>query len=147
MTFQEFEEWYGVPTDNVYVVMNKNNPEWITKSAEGNLIDEKYLVDLAKHRKKLWLASHDYYYYFTYVVGWTQSQLAKAVTKRSSRSKDVWMSFIACSMFKPVEFTLLTEHISSMLIEFVEYCETLIPIVHKIMWRDEGYLERLKDMS
>lgn len=89
---------------------------------------------------RLWNVSHDYYYYLTYVCGFSHSQLAKALEKDIEEfGFNTWMTYFSGEMFKRLDdkSLLALSAEPSKLRPFIEWCETAIPELHKVVMHNK----------
>ncbi len=147
MTFREFCEEYDIDIQYIHYLNYIKRPKWIQNINEKKYIDDKYLLSVAKQRQHLWLCSHEYYYYFTYVIGMSASTLSRALSLAFDRKAETWNSYFSNGLFQINNVSLLNAKISEMLSEFIEFSEYAIPRTNRKFKKNKDYLEKLEDMK
>ena len=120
---------------------------WTKKVGETLFVDDKYLEEVRNTRRRYWLSSHDYYYYFTYVLGIKQGTFAKQLSKMDGATYTNWNTFMQNYLFKVDERSITNTTIGKYLTNFLAACEEMIPKIHKKLRHDKEYQLRLKDME
>lgn len=147
ITVPEFSALYGISVNNVYVMIHNDAREWIHRKDGKYMIDIEYLTEHQLYSKKLWLSSHDYYYYFTYVLGIKQFKLARIISEYFDESLYSWNEFFSNTLFKVVEKQITNTKISEQLLKFAEFSEIYIKKIHTRIRKNDKYKNLLNDLK
>jgi len=143
---KEFCEEHDASINSVYSIKNQNSEaEYIIEKNGVTYIDEEFLMNRADLQQKLWVLSHDYYYYYTYVLDITQNRLAQILEKKVGGTYASWAVYLS-TLFKIRKKSILSTRVPELTLKFVMFSEYIIPKAHTYRKNDEKYLQRLKDM-
>ena len=141
-----FEEKYNLRYNHINVVLSTKKPHWIVKKGHSLYVDEEYLIKFQKNSKRLWLVAHDYYYYLSYVLQLTDTDISILMEKNSNSKLGTWKTFFNERLFKQQTYSIVNTSRSEMLETFIKVSEMYIPKFHKVRMKNRQYKNRLKDM-
>ena len=149
ITLKRFCDKYKISKESVYTKRSMGiAKEWVFMSErDGLMIDEDYLIKYREEADRLWLVSHDYYYYLNYVVGISDIDIARRLVKRFKETNiSGWSSWLTSDIFMIVNLSIISKIRNSKRIQFIEWAESVIPKLDKILKNEKEYKKRLKDM-
>ena len=128
----EFADKYDTHTDNIYVKKhNRALPSFIFKKDRvGLLIDEEFFVRRIKFRKKIWLKSHDNYYFITKNIPYSCLSRYLHIINPSV-SIDSWNTFLAGDLFTVPPSSVTRFKVSDMLYKFYRYSRWIIQMAFR----------------
>ena len=124
----------GIRDDTIWQAMHGYRKRKISVSwLDGKLIDVAYIQALHRERIRLWNMSHDYYYYFNYTVGVTDSEIARSLSAYVGRKAHTWTVYLSIDMFNRMdEISVLNTTLSDRMLDFIKWAEYMIPKVERI---------------
>jgi len=153
---KKFEHKYDCTTQAVTQAIQahkkKNNgeyPKWAIKQGKEIYVNEEYLLTFTTARKRLWIVAHDYFFFLTYVVGMSQSEIARKISHRTGYEQSNLTTYLSCDLFTAFNEKLLATFVSRYQIALIKYAESVIPHFHRLglSGKIDGYKKRLKDMK
>ena len=141
-----FCEKYNVSDGSLYCQRSQGNSKYTFEENGTVYIDESKIIEMRDKKRKLWNISHTYFYYFTYVIGIREFELAKQIEKRGFGKARSFTTFFSSVLFRIDDGSILSLSISGMRIKFVQFCDIYIPMIHEEFKNEELYKNRLKDL-
>jgi hypothetical protein len=119
---------------NVYKSIGNINPRAFKKIEKENFVDEKYFLRRVEFKKKVWLQSHDFYFWLSkhFIDNHIARLFAIMDGDDSDRAVNVWNMFLYKTLFYRVEGSILSYYISPTFWKFWRYARWIFNHFHKI---------------
>ncbi len=146
MRVEDFARKYDVTSNSVYAaVSSRDASKWYNKATKE--VDDTYLISVAEERQRLWLLSHQYYYFLTYVCNIPEARIAKKLAKCTDYTSEMsWVMYFSRSLFMPTYKSIIDTNIAKRLRLFILWCDTRIKRIAYIYRNDECYKRRLNEL-
>jgi hypothetical protein len=94
-------------------------------------IDHTYLVRRKEFEKKIWLESHDHFYWLNRTL--SIALIAEMLAMVTDRSKETWTSFMSGTLFRLPSDSILSSRIYAMAWEFYRITRAIINRIFRIL--------------
>ena len=128
MSIESFAEKHNVNTSTVYAGKSNgvyNGYAFQTRQKEHDLINESFFVRRYKFKRKVWLESHDLFYFLTRHMKAVQlSELLHKMDK--NHSPESWNHFQSKTLFAFQSESILNYRVDGMSMKFYRYARWLV---------------------
>ena len=131
MRVETFSEVYGVSKESIYTAKSTGTlPEGAFRIENKTVyMNTKFFDRRVKFRKRVWLESHDNYFFITKTIN--EYTLANMLSRWVGGSQQSWAVFMSQDLFSPNTKSILRYQVSGRLWLFFRLTSWLIQIMFK----------------